>query len=223
MCELCVHYLVRVVHLCLFTFVALSLSVLLCVQQVFGNTHEFCVMLERTAAFKKKTDPTSRVQYTWDFSEVTGMRRQPIDGGRHEQVEITFLRAPRESQVVFAKKKVRLIALHELHVMNHDHTAQFTFTHCNTSQGKRCTYENIPTGSILAMRTITGAERDEADPYIGMQVKKEFQNHGWFTGCVVSRRFDVGEDECVWKVKYDDGDEEEMDRFVFARLCCLHH
>ena len=51
-----------------------------------------------------------------------------------------------------------------------------------------------------------------------MQVKKEFQGHGWFTGHVVSRRFDEGEDECVWKVKYDDGDEEEMDRFVFACL-----
>ena len=44
----------------------------------------------------------------------------------------------------------------------------FTLTH--TPQGKRCTYENIPIGSILGMRTITGAERDEADPYIGMQV-----------------------------------------------------
>ena len=124
MCVSCVLITLCVWCTSLFTFVALSLSVFLCVQQVFGNTNEFCVMLERTAAFKKKTDPTSRVQYTWDFSEVTGMRRQPIDGGRHEQVEITFLRAPRESQVVFAKKKVRLIALH---VMHHDHT--FTFTH----------------------------------------------------------------------------------------------
>ena len=174
MCELCVNYLVRVC-VCVVRVVHLSLYVCRAVQQVFGNTHEFCVMLERTAAFKEKKDPTSRVQYTWDFSEVTGppsppfpsprktifgspiiaiatdslrllppplppppplisspypfplhsplipptpppgMRRQPIDGGQHEQVEIKFLRAPRESQVVFATKKVRLIALHACH------------------------------------------------------------------------------------------------------------
>ena len=86
--------------------ISLSVCVCVCVKQVFGNTHEFCVMLERTAAFKRKSDPTSRVQYTWDFSEVTGMCRKPIDGAR-EQIEILFSRVPRESQVVFSQRKVR--------------------------------------------------------------------------------------------------------------------
>ena len=49
-------------------------------------------------------------------------------------------------------------------------------------------------------------EKDKVDHLIGREVRKKFQNHGYFTGKVMSF------DDPYYKIIYTDGDEEEMTR-----------
>ena len=49
-------------------------------------------------------------------------------------------------------------------------------------------------------------EKEKVDKLIGREVRKKFQNHGYFIGKVTSF------DDPYYKIIYTDGDEEEMTR-----------
>lgn len=51
-------------------------------------------------------------------------------------------------------------------------------------------------------------KRDDAD-FLGVAVRKHFPGHGWFNGTVVKV---TGRGGAPFRVAYEDGDEEDMDR-----------
>ena len=61
-------------------------------------------------------------------------------------------------------------------------------------------------------------EKEKVDKLIGREVRKKFQNHGYFTGKVMSFK------DPYYKIIYTDGDQEEMTRAsVFKYLVDLEN
>ena len=143
--------------------------------------------MEDTAAFKARTAQTSRLQYSWDFSNVTAIKIIPGEGDL-STIRLKLKSRPAESQVVFARKK-----------------------------GKRSSFEEIKQGSIIGLLKADSPIDSAPDPYIGLQVRREFAT-GWFTGKVESRRFDEGEGELLWNIVYEDQDSEDVSRYVLMQI-----
>ena len=59
---------------------------------------------------------------------------------------------------------------------------------------------------VQSNRSIKEKEKEKIDKLIGREIRKKFQNHGYYIGKVTSF------DDPYYKIIYEDGDEEEMTR-----------
>jgi len=75
-----------------------------------------------------------------------------------------------------------------------------------------------PEGDLEGNSSMTSSQKTvefgtDYAPAIGTKISKDFGSKGYFEGEVVSRPHNVtieGDNMVVWKVQYEDGDDEEM-------------